>query len=116
MNTIKDKHKARRTKIRFRIRKKIKGTPTRPRLCIYKSNTTIYAQVIDDTKGHTIATANSAKLKGKSIPQAIQIAQILAKKTKEKNINQVVFDRSGYLYHGIIKAFSEEANKQGLKH
>ena len=116
MIPIKDQRKARRTKIRFRIRKKIAGTATRPRLCLYKSNKAIYAQIIDDTSGKTLAMASSTEFKGKSIAHAIQTAQALAKRALEKNINQVVFDRSGYLYHGVVKAFSQEASKQGLKH
>ena len=97
---------ARRQKIRYRIRKKIKGTPARPRLCLYKSNTALYAQLIDDTHGHTIAAVDSRKLeKKKDKAAAATIGQTLAAQIKEKKVPDIVYDRSGYLYHGVVKTF-----------
>ena len=113
---IKNKKQARRHSIHLRIRKKVKGTAARPRLSLCKTNRAIYAQLIDDEKGHTLATASSVEFKGKSIAHAIQTAELLAKKALAKNITQVVFDRSGYRYHGVVKEFSKSANQHGLKH
>lgn len=116
MINIKNKKKARRQSIHLRIRKKVKGTASRPRLSLCKTNRALYAQLIDDQKGHTLVAASSRPFKGKSIPHAIQTAELLAKKALEKNIDQVVFDRGGYLYHGVVKAFSQTASQHGLKH
>jgi large subunit ribosomal protein L18 len=116
MINIKNKRAAKRHRLHLGIRKRIQGTPSRPRLCLYKSNTTIYAQLIDDTKGHTLVAANSAPFKGKSCIHAKKTAEVLAQKALEKDIKNVVFDRSGYLYHGVVKAFSEAARQQGLQH
>ncbi|MEM7173734.1 MAG: 50S ribosomal protein L18 [Bacteroidota bacterium] len=116
MLSIKNKKKAKRRSIHLRIRKRIKGTVDRPRLSVYKTNRAIYAQLIDDDRGHTVLSGNSLQLKGKSIKHAIQMAEDLAKRALAKNITQVVFDRSGYPYHGVIKEFSKSASQNGLKH
>lgn len=116
MIAIKDKKKAKRHNIHLRIRKKVKGTAERPRLSLCKTNRAIYAQLIDDQKGHTLVAANSRGLKGKNISHAIQTAEELTKKALSKNISQIVFDRSGYRYHGVVKEFSKTVNKHGLKH
>ena len=104
-----------------RVRKTISGTPERLRLSVYRGNKNIYTQIIDDTKGATLVAASSLspeikdKVKGSSIETAKQVGALLAAKAKEKGIDKVVFDRSGYRYHGRIKALSEAAREGGLK-
>jgi large subunit ribosomal protein L18 len=114
-----------RTKIHSRIRKKIVGTPERPRLNVYRSVSHIYAQVIDDTKGATIVSATSVEkgkgVKGEKRPtggnlaSAKEIGKLIAERAKEKGIKQVVFDRGGYLYHGRVKALADAAREAGLE-
>lgn len=103
-----------------RIRKKIIGTPERPRLRVFKSAKHIYAQVIDDNGGHTLLTVStlhkdvaSADIKGKTA-QAHKVGMLLAEQAKNKGVEKVVFDRGGYIYHGRIKALSEGAREGGL--
>ncbi|MEN9819836.1 MAG: hypothetical protein RL379_614, partial [Bacillota bacterium] len=99
-----------------RIRKTLSGTTARPRLSVYRSNTGIYAQVIDDTKGVTIVASSSKVLKvGKTLDAAKQVGSDVAKKALAKGIKAVVFDRSGYLYHGRIKALADAAREAGLQ-
>jgi large subunit ribosomal protein L18 len=108
---------ARRNKIKLRIRKKIKGTAEKPRLCVFRSNAEIYAQLINDTNGHTLLSVSSLKLKdikGTKSEVAKQVGVHVAKAAKEAGINQVVFDRNGYLYHGRVKALAEGAREGGL--
>lgn len=107
---------------KVRIRKKISGTNERPRLCIYRGHKNIYAQIIDDSKGHTVVCAStlSADLKEKikvadTIPAAKAAGELIAKKALEKGIKKVVFDRGGYIYHGRIKAFADAARQAGLE-
>ncbi len=109
-------------KKQVRIRKKIKGTPERPRLAVFRSSKNAYAQIIDDLNGKTLVSSSSIEktlkeeLKSKKpieIYKSIGVA--VAKKAIEKNITQVVFDRSGYLYHGRVKALAEGAREGGLK-
>jgi large subunit ribosomal protein L18 len=98
-----------------RIRKTLSGSSLRPRLSVFRSNTGIYAQVIDDTKGVTLVASSSKVLKiGKTLAAAKQIGTDIAKKALEKGITQVVFDRSGYIYHGRIKALADAAREAGL--
>lgn len=105
-----------------RVRKKISGTPERPRLNVFKSNSNIYAQVIDDVNGVTIASASTIdkELKG-SIESASnkdaaqKVGELVAKRAIEKGVENVVFDRSGYLYHGKVKELAESAREAGLK-
>jgi large subunit ribosomal protein L18 len=98
-----------------RIRKTLTGTTARPRLSVYRSNTGIYAQVIDDTKGVTLVASSSKVLKiGKTLAAAKQVGTDIAKKALEKGIKTIVFDRSGYLYHGRIKALADAAREAGL--
>ncbi len=104
-----------------RIRKKIVGTTERPRLCVFKSSKHIYAQVVDDSKGHTMVSASSLVSdvqtddeKGK-ITIANKVGMLLAEKAKAQGIEKVVFDRGGFIYHGRIKALSEGARKGGLE-
>ena len=109
----------RRQRIKYSIRAKIAGTSERPRLSVFRSNKAIYAQIIDDVAGHTLAAASSVELKseadGYSIDTAKKVGQRLAEKAATKNIGTVVFDRNGYLYHGKIKALAEGAREGGLK-
>ena len=108
----------RRLRIRQGIRKKIKGTAERPRLTVYKSNTAIYAQLIDDVKGHTLAAASSmeaGKSKNINIEKSKEVGKKLAEKAKKSGIENVVFDRNGYIYHGKIKALADGAREGGLK-
>jgi large subunit ribosomal protein L18 len=106
----------RRKKIHWRVRSSIKGTQERPRLNVYRSNRAIYAQIIDDTKHHTIASANSLTINdGSKSDQAAEVGKIIAEKAKENNVEKVVFDRGGYLYHGRVKSLAEGAREGGLK-
>ena len=99
-----------------RLRKILSGTPARPRLSVYRSNTGIYAQVIDDTKGVTLVASSSKDLKiGKTMDAAKTVGNDVAKKAIAKGIQTVVFDRSGYMYHGRIKALADAAREAGLK-
>ena len=107
----------RRLKIKARIRKKISGTPERPRLSVFRSNKQIYAQVIDDHCGKTLASASSLKIEEK-LPKkemAAKVGELIAKNAKEAGIEEVVFDRNGYLYHGRVKELADAARKGGLK-
>ena len=109
---------SRRKRIRKSIRRKIKGTSERPRLSVFKSNTNIYAQLIDDVQGTTLAQASSKELGDYNNPN-IEVSNNVGKKLAEKatsnGLSQVVFDRNGYIYHGKIKALAEGAREGGLK-
>lgn len=109
-----------RQKIRYRIRKKISGTAQRPRLSVFRSNTDIYAQLIDDTNGVTIAAASSrqkdiAAQKAPKIEKSKLVGEAIGRKAKELGLSSVVFDRSGYVYHGRVKAVAEGAREAGLE-
>lgn len=109
-----------RTVRHLRIRKNISGTSTLPRLNVFRSNAHIYAQVIDDVNGVTLASASSIdkelKLEnGSNIEAAKQVGALVAKRALENKIETVVFDRGGYLYHGRVKALAEAAREAGLK-
>ena len=113
-----------RTRRHERIRKKVVGTTERPRLSVYRSLSHMYAQIIDDFKGSTIAAASSLdkELKGKdkksgkgNISAAKQVGELIAKKALKKGIKRVVFDRGGYLYHGRVKALADAARENGLE-
>jgi large subunit ribosomal protein L18 len=111
-----------RIKRKRRIRKKLFGTQQRPRLSVFRSSKHIYAQVIDDTVGHTLTTASSLEKAVKEQPKfdnkiamANFVGKLLGERTIEKGINQVVFDRNGFLYHGRVKAVSDGAREAGLK-
>lgn len=114
---------AARMKRKQRIRKLISGTPDRPRLCVFRSSKHIYAQVIDDEKGQTIASASTldealrslGDSKLKKIEKAVEVGKLIAKKAKENGVTKVVFDRNGYLYHGRVKAVSDGARENGLE-
>jgi large subunit ribosomal protein L18 len=109
------KLKARSTK-KVRIRKKIKGTMERPRLCIFKSLSNMYAQLVDDVSGKTILSVSTlGEVKGKSGKDAaFEFGKVLATKAKDKKIEKIVFDRSGYIYHGRVKAVADGAREGGL--
>ena len=102
-----------------RVRRKIAGTPERPRLCIYKSNMNMYAQIIDDEDGVTLVSASTldkdVEVKGSSVESAKAVGEAVGKKALEKGIETVVFDRSGYIYHGKVKAVADGAREAGLK-
>jgi large subunit ribosomal protein L18 len=106
-----------RKKIKLRIRSKISGSPVRPRLSVFRSNVGIYAQVIDDLNGKTLAAASSKDLKdfsGNKSAVASAVGKLVAGKAKAAGIDTVVFDRGGYLYHGRVKALAEGARESGL--
>lgn len=111
------KNRERRAKIKQGIRKKINGTTERPRLSVFKSNTGLYAQIIDDVKGVTLASASSLELgkKAVNVANSKDVGKKLAEKAVASGIESIVFDRNGYLYHGNIKAFAEGAREGGLK-
>lgn len=115
------KKRQRRARIRRRIRSTIRGTADQPRLSIYKSNKHVYAQLVDDRMGHTLAAASTKteevadEIKDKTKQEAAEIiGKHLAKLADDKGINEVVFDRSGYKYHGVIKALADGAREGGL--
>jgi large subunit ribosomal protein L18 len=112
-----------RTRIHKRIRRRVAGTQERPRLAVFRSLNHIYAQVIDDQQGHTLAAAASTEKslqdavrgKGGNIEGAKLIGEAVAKRAKEKGISRVVFDRGGYQYHGRVKALADAARQAGLE-
>ena len=106
--------KDKRRKIRYSIRKKIFGTSERPRLAVFRSNKQIYAQLIDDVSGTTLAFASSLNTKGTKIDQANEVGKLIANNAQKVGINNVVFDRGGFLYHGRIKALADSARESGL--
>jgi len=108
-----------RTRIHKRIRRRVAGTQERPRLAIFRSLNHIYAQVIDDQQGHTLAAAASTEQdlrgKGGNVEGAKLIGQAVARRAKDKGITRVVFDRGGYQYHGRVKALADAARQAGLE-
>ncbi len=110
----------RRQKIRYRIRRKVKGTASMPRLSVFRSNTEIYAQLIDDDNGVTIASSSSKEKdiqaqKGPKVDKSKMVGTAIARKAIELGVKKVTFDRSGYLYHGRIKAIADGAREGGLE-
>jgi large subunit ribosomal protein L18 len=112
-----------RTLRRERVRKRVQGTATRPRLCVFRSGRHIYAQVISDENGNTLATASTlspgisadTKQKGSTVTAAKEVGALVARVCQEKGIGEVVFDRNGFLYHGRVRALAEGAREAGLK-
>ena len=111
-----------RIRIHERIRKKLSGTEARPRLCVFRSNKHIYAQIVDDSKGSTLAAACSRDVDARSeiqsggnIAAAKAVGTIVAKRAIDKGISAVLFDRGGYIYHGRVKALADAAREAGLK-
>ena len=102
-----------------RVRNKISGTAECPRLCVYRSNTGVYVQVIDDVAGVTLAQASTldkeVKTKASNVEAAKEVGALIAKRAADKKIKTVVFDRNGYLYHGKVKALAEAAREAGLE-
>ena len=107
-----------RLKRKIHIRKVLAGTAERPRLSVTRSNKALYMQVIDDTKGQTLAAACTLEKELRSIKPNVagagQLGEIMGKRLLEKNITEVVFDRNGYLYHGLVKAMADGARKAGV--
>ncbi len=113
--TLKEKI-AKRKKRHSRVRAVVSGTAKRPRLAVFRSNAHIYLQVIDDEAKKTIvASSDLADTKGKKTERAFEVGKELGKKAKEKGVNEVIFDRGGYLYHGRVKRAAEGAREAGLK-
>jgi large subunit ribosomal protein L18 len=107
-----------RLRIHRRIRRRVKGTEVRPRLAVFRSVKHIYAQVIDDAKGHTVVAASSAEkagANGGNVAGAKAIGKLVAERAKDKGIKAVVFDRGGYQYHGRVKALADAAREAGLE-
>ena len=110
----------RRTRIKYRVRKKIRGTAEKPRLSVFRSNKAIYAQLIDDTAGKTLAAASSIskEVDDKKITKteaAREVGKVIAEHAGQAGISNIVFDRNGYLYHGRVKSLAEGAREGGLK-
>ena len=108
-----------RQKIKYRIRKRINGNTHTPRLSVFRSNSDIYAQLIDDTTGTTIAAASSRQKditaqKGPKVDKSKMVGEAIAKKAVELGVKKVIFDRNGYIYHGRVKAVAEGAREGGL--
>ena len=111
------KNQATRAQRTVRVRSKVRGTTERPRLSVFRSNRAIWAQIIDDSKGHTLASAASANVTEKGLSkkdQATKVGELLAKNAKAAGITKVVFDRGPYLYHGRVKALADGAREGGL--
>ncbi len=109
-----------RVRVHNRIRIKVRGTGERPRLAVFRSLKHIYAQVIDDRRGHTVAAASSGEEKGAAgnggnVAGAKQIGKLIAERAKAQGVSKVVFDRGGYLYHGRVKALADAAREAGLE-
>ena len=116
---LKTRHE-RRLRRHRRVRKKVMGTPERPRLCVYKSLRHLYAQLIDDLHGHTLVYVSTLdrelrdRVRGPNLEAAKAVGKLLAERARAKGIEKVVFDRSGYPYHGVVKALADSAREGGL--
>ena len=99
----------------LRVRKKVTGTAERPRLVVYRSLKHIYAQLVDDTAQRTLATVSDQALEGKKSERSVEVGKLIARKAKEAGFTKVVFDRSGYKYHGRVKAVADGAREAGLE-
>ena len=115
----KTNRKMERVRRHARVRTKISGTAERPRLCVYRSNANIYAQIIDDVAGNTLVQASTLdkeiKIKHANKEAAKELGTLIAKRAADKKIKTVVFDRGGYIYHGRVKALAEAAREAGLE-
>ena len=111
--------KLERARRHARVRTKVSGTAERPRLCVYRSNSNLYAQIIDDVAGNTLVAASTldkeVKTKKSNVEAAKEVGTLIAKRAAAKNIKTVVFDRGGYIYHGVVKALAESAREGGLE-
>ena len=114
----KTNRKLERVRRHKRVRTKIRGTAECPRLCVFRSNTNVYAQIIDDTKGVTLVQASTldkeVKIKHSNKEAAKEVGALVAKRALEKNIKDVVYDRGGYVYHGVVKELADAAREAGL--
>jgi large subunit ribosomal protein L18 len=111
-----------RQKRHARIRRRVVGSPARPRMCVFRSDRHIYVQIVDDTTGKILVSASTLSkefkeqgLKGSGVPAAKAVGALIARRAGEKSIEQVVFDRSGFIYHGRVKALADAAREKGLK-
>lgn len=115
----KTNRKFERTRRHIRVRRKVSGTAECPRLCVYRSNTNVYAQIIDDVNGVTLVSASTldkaVKTKHANKEAAREVGTLIAKRAMERNITTVVYDRGGYIYHGVVKELAEAAREAGLK-
>ena len=115
----KTNRKVERIRRHIRVRTKISGTAERPRLCVYRSNKNLFVQVIDDVNGVTLAQASTldreVKTKHANKEAAKEVGALVAKRAMEKNIKNVVYDRGGYIYHGVVKELAEAAREAGLE-
>ena len=111
--------KLERTRRHARVRTKVSGTAERPRLCVYRSNSNLYAQIIDDVAGNTLVAASTldkeVKTKKSNKEAAKEVGALIAKRAKAKNIKTVVYDRGGYIFHGVVKELAEAAREGGLE-
>ena len=111
--------KLERTRRHARIRTKVSGTAERPRLCVFRSNSNLYAQIIDDVAGNTLVAASTLdkeiKTKKSNVEAAKEVGALIAKRAAAKNIKTVVYDRGGYIFHGVVKALAEAAREGGLE-
>ena len=111
--------KLERTRRHARVRTKVSGTAERPRLCVYRSNSNLYAQIIDDVAGNTLVSASTldkeVKTKHSNKEAAKEVGALIAKRATAKKIKTVVFDRGGYIYHGVVKELAEAAREGGLE-
>ncbi|CAB1129932.1 ribosomal protein L18 [Candidatus Hydrogenisulfobacillus filiaventi] len=120
MYTRFNRHAARQRR-HLRVRAKVSGTPERPRLSVFRSNLHIYAQLIDDTSGHTLASASTLEpafreMEGRlTVAKAAAVGRLLAERARARGVTKVVFDRGGYAYHGRVKALAEGAREGGLE-
>ena len=115
----KTNRKLERQRRHVRVRRKISGTAECPRLCVFRSNNNIFVQIIDDVAGNTLVAASTldkeVKTKHANVEAAKEVGALIAKRAMEKNIENVVYDRGGYIYHGVVKAVAEAAREAGLK-
>lgn len=113
------KKEIRRLKLKYRIRHRVSGNEEKPRLTVFRSNKEIYAQLVDDISGRTLAAASTSEKgvekKGTKIEMAAVVGKLIAERALSAGINQVVFDRNGYLYHGRVKSLADAAREGGLK-
>jgi len=115
-STIQKVRTLKRLKRKASIRKKIYGSASKPRVSVYRSNKNFTAQAIDDTRGITLCAVNGAKLGNKNTVEGVQqSAKAFAESLKARNITEVVYDRNGYLYHGVVKAFADALRENGIK-
>ena len=118
MNRVLDKYR-KRAKRKVHIRKHISGTATKPRMTVFRSNAHMYVQVIDDVAGHTLVSASTLETELRDLKNTVadgaKLGEVVGKRLLEKKIDSVVFDRNGYLFHGIVKSIADGARKAGVK-